>query len=90
MRQCFQQRSARRYETHPNPCRRACACGGIYRSFAHDLRPIRANVDAMKAEHFNDSNYEDLKFIYEMVMKRNHISANEMQAIAAELGNLRK
>ncbi len=49
-----------------------------------------ANVDAMKAEHFNDSNYEDLKFIYEMVMKRNHISANEMQAIAAELGNLRK
>lgn len=48
------------------------------------------NVDAMKAEHFNDSNYEDLKFIYEMVMKRDHISANEMQAIAAELGNLRK
>ncbi|HEY4578497.1 MAG TPA: DUF1128 domain-containing protein [Savagea sp.] len=48
-----------------------------------------ANVDAMKAEHFDTSNYEDIQFMYDMVMKRQNISANEMQAIAAELGNLR-
>lgn len=47
------------------------------------------NVDAMKAENFHTSNYEDLQFIYEMVMKRDHITPNEMQAIAAELGSLR-
>ncbi|MFD1204456.1 MULTISPECIES: DUF1128 domain-containing protein [Sporosarcina] len=47
------------------------------------------NVDAMKAESFNTSHYEDLVYIYEMVMKRETISPNEMQAIAAELGSLR-
>lgn len=47
------------------------------------------NVDAMKAEHFNTSQYEDLHYIYEMVMKRETITPNEMQAIAAELGALR-
>ena len=49
-----------------------------------------ANGDAMKPHHSPDSHHDHLKFIYEMVMKRDHISANEMQAIAAELGNLRK
>ncbi|MEZ7173334.1 DUF1128 domain-containing protein [Sporosarcina sp. OR05] len=48
------------------------------------------NVDAMKAEHFNTEQYEDLVYMYEMVMKRETISPNEMQAIAAELGSLRK
>lgn len=48
------------------------------------------NVDAMKAENFNTEKYEDLVFIYKMVMKRNHISSNELEAIAAELGSLRK
>ncbi|HEX5563881.1 MAG TPA: DUF1128 domain-containing protein [Sporosarcina sp.] len=48
------------------------------------------NVDAMKAENFNTSQYEDLVYIYEMVMKRDTITPNEMQAIAAELGSLRK
>lgn len=47
------------------------------------------NVDAMKAENFNTSKYEDLVYIYEMVMKRDTITPNEMQAIAAELGSLR-
>jgi uncharacterized protein YfkK (UPF0435 family) len=47
------------------------------------------NVDAMKAENFNTSQYEDLHYIYTMVMKRNSFSPSEMQAIAAELGSLR-
>ena len=48
------------------------------------------NVDAMKSEHFNASQYEDLVYLYEMVSKRDSFSSSEMQAIAAELGNLRK
>lgn len=48
------------------------------------------NVDAMKAENFNTEKYDDLLYMYNMVMKRAHISANEMEAIAAELGSLRK
>ncbi|GKV57145.1 MULTISPECIES: DUF1128 domain-containing protein [Sporosarcina] len=48
------------------------------------------NVDAMKAENFNTSRYEDLHYMYEMVMKRDTFSPNEMQAIAAELGSLRE
>ena len=48
------------------------------------------NVDAMKAEHFNESHYEDLVYLYEMVKKRETFSTNEMQAIAEELGSLRK
>lgn len=48
------------------------------------------NVDAMKAEHFNSSQYEDLLELYEMVAKRDSITPNEMQAIARELGSLRK
>ncbi|MHA6260275.1 DUF1128 domain-containing protein [Sporosarcina sp. CAU 1771] len=48
------------------------------------------NVDAMRAENFNTDKYEDLHFMYNMVMKRQHISSNEMEAIVAELGSLRK
>lgn len=48
------------------------------------------NVDAMKAEHFDTEQYDDLVYMYEMVMKRDTITPNEMQAIAAELGSLRK
>ncbi|MBO1912619.1 DUF1128 domain-containing protein, partial [Microvirga sp. 3-52] len=47
------------------------------------------NVDAMKAEHFDTDKYDDLLYMYNMVMKRNHISSNEIEAIAAELGALR-
>lgn len=47
------------------------------------------NVDAMKAESFNTEKYDDLLYMYKMVMKRNHISSNEVEAIAAELGALR-
>ncbi|MDW0117826.1 DUF1128 domain-containing protein [Sporosarcina thermotolerans] len=48
------------------------------------------NVDAMKADNFDTERYEDLVYMYEMVMKRDKITPNEMQAIAAELGSLRK
>lgn len=48
------------------------------------------NVDAMKADNFDTDRYEDLVYMYEMVMKRDTITPNEMQAIAAELGSLRK
>jgi uncharacterized protein YfkK (UPF0435 family) len=48
------------------------------------------NVDAMKAEHFDDSQYDDLQYLYNMVMKRDTFSPSEMQAIASELGSLRK
>jgi len=48
------------------------------------------NVDAMKAENFSTSKYEDLHYMYEMVMKRETVTPNEMQAIVAELGSLRK
>ena len=48
------------------------------------------NVDAMKSENFNEAHYEDLHYLYEMVMKRDSFSPSEMQAIATELGSLRK
>ena len=48
------------------------------------------NVDAMKAEYFNASQYEDLHELYEMVANREKFSTSEMQAIATELGSLRK
>jgi len=48
------------------------------------------NVDAMRAEDFNATQYEDLVYLYEMVKKRDTFSPSEMQAIASELGNLRK
>lgn len=48
------------------------------------------NVGAMKADSMDIDKYDDLLFIHKMVMKRGHISANEVEAIAAELGSLRK
>ena len=48
------------------------------------------NVDAMRAEDFNATQYEDLVYLFEMVKKRDTFSPSEMQAIASELGNLRK
>ncbi|SES42824.1 DUF1128 domain-containing protein [Psychrobacillus sp. OK032] len=48
------------------------------------------NVDAMKSEDFNATQYEDLVYLYEMVKKRDTFSPSEMQAIVSELGSLRK
>ncbi|PIC85542.1 hypothetical protein CSV72_13105 [Sporosarcina sp. P20a] len=47
------------------------------------------NVDAMKPENFSTEQYDDLYYMYEMVMKRENITPNEMQAIATELGSMR-
>ena len=49
-----------------------------------------ANVDAFKADHFNEEMYEELKDIYELVTTKTAFSISEMQASAAELGNIRK
>lgn len=48
------------------------------------------NADAMRADSFDESNYEDLLDLYNLVMKRDAFSPSEMQAIVAELGSLRK
>lgn len=48
------------------------------------------NADAIKSSQYNEDVYEDLHDIYEMVMKKNTFTPNEMQAIVEELGNLRK
>ena len=48
------------------------------------------NVDAMKSDNFDDSQYEELHDLYSMVKKRSTFSPSEMQAIASELGSLRK
>ena len=48
------------------------------------------NFGAIKPSHFDEDMYEELKDIYELVMRKNHFSPNEMQALAEELGNLRK
>ncbi|PUB08470.1 DUF1128 domain-containing protein [Paenisporosarcina sp. OV554] len=48
------------------------------------------NVDAMKSDNFDDSQYEELYDLYSMVKKRSTFSPSEMQAIASELGSLRK
>ena len=49
-----------------------------------------ANGDAMQPDVFDENQYEDLQYLYEMVMKRTSFSPSEMNAIAAELGSLRK
>ena len=48
------------------------------------------NVDAMQSDAFDEDKYEDLQYLYEMVMKRDSFSPSEMNAIVAELGSLRK
>ncbi|AZU60886.1 DUF1128 domain-containing protein [Neobacillus mesonae] len=48
------------------------------------------NLGAIKPSHFDEEMYEELKEIYEMVLRKNSFSPNEMQALAEELGNLRK
>lgn len=48
------------------------------------------NFGAIKPSHFDEEMYEELKEIYEMVVRKNSFSPSEMQALAEELGNLRK
>ncbi len=48
------------------------------------------NAAAMRPENINNEMYEELCEIYEMVMKKEHFSPSEMQALAEEIGRLRK
>ncbi|MBL4953684.1 DUF1128 domain-containing protein [Neobacillus sp. YIM B02564] len=48
------------------------------------------NLGAIKPSHFNEEMYEELKEIYEMVLRKNSFSPNEMQALVEELGSLRR
>jgi len=48
------------------------------------------NLGAIKPSHFDEEMYEELREIYEMVMRKPTFSPNEMQALVEELGNLRK
>jgi uncharacterized protein YfkK (UPF0435 family) len=48
------------------------------------------NFGIMKPSHFSEEAYEDLKDIYTMLKNKTNISISEMQAIAEELGNLKK
>lgn len=48
------------------------------------------NLGAIKPSHFDENMFAELKDIYELVMKKDSFSPNEMQALVEELGNLRK
>ena len=48
------------------------------------------NLGAIKPSHFDENMYDELKDIYDLVMKKDSFSPNEMQALVEELGNLRK
>ncbi|MCM3764996.1 MULTISPECIES: DUF1128 domain-containing protein [Bacillaceae] len=48
------------------------------------------NLGAIKPSHFDEEMYEELKEIYEMVLRKNSFSPSEMQALVEELGSLRK
>ncbi|HZG74933.1 MAG TPA: DUF1128 domain-containing protein [Paenibacillus sp.] len=45
---------------------------------------------AIKSTQFNESMYEDLKDLYDMVMSKERFSISEIEAIVSELGHLRK
>ncbi|MFT4413863.1 DUF1128 domain-containing protein [Fredinandcohnia humi] len=48
------------------------------------------NLGAIKPSHFDEEMYEELKDIYDLTMRKNSFSPNEMQALVEELGSLRK
>jgi len=49
-----------------------------------------ATGGALKSGGINESQYEDLKDIYDMVMSKERFSISEIEAIVSELGKLRK
>jgi uncharacterized protein YfkK (UPF0435 family) len=48
------------------------------------------NMGVLKSSHFNEEAYEELKDIYMLVKSKPTFSISEMQAIAEELGNIKK
>lgn len=49
-----------------------------------------ANRSIMDPEDYDLSKYEDLKFMYDMVVRKNQLSAPEKQAFITELATIRK
>ncbi|MGD6817825.1 DUF1128 domain-containing protein [Metabacillus sp. 84] len=48
------------------------------------------NIGAIRPDHFDGEMYEELRDLYEYVMKKENISPSEMQSITEELGKLKK
>jgi uncharacterized protein YfkK (UPF0435 family) len=48
------------------------------------------NFGAIKSTHFDEEMYEELKEIYDLVLKKKSFSPNEMQALVEELGSLKR
>lgn len=48
------------------------------------------NIGAVKSDSVDSSMYEELHDIYDLVMRKDTFSPNEMQALVEELGRLRK
>ncbi|WP_221564212.1 DUF1128 domain-containing protein [Alkalihalobacillus sp. TS-13] len=48
------------------------------------------NTGVMRPEDFDVEQYDELKDLYEYVMKKNHFSVNETEGIIQELSELRK
>ncbi|MCF6137076.1 DUF1128 domain-containing protein [Alkalihalobacillus berkeleyi] len=48
------------------------------------------NTGVMRSDDFNLEQYEDLKDLYDFVMKKSHFSVNETEGIIEELSELRK
>lgn len=49
-----------------------------------------ASGAAIRAEHFDEEKYEDLKDIFDLVDSKDRFSVSEIDAIVSELGKLRK
>ncbi len=49
-----------------------------------------AAVHAIKSDHFDLEQYEDIFEIYEVIMNKSMFSISEMEALVTELGKLRK
>ncbi|WP_341279409.1 DUF1128 domain-containing protein [Paenibacillus sp. FSL H8-0537] len=48
-----------------------------------------ASAAAMQASHFNITQYEDIKELYEVVAGKEKFSISEVEALVTELGKLR-
>ncbi|WP_338552964.1 DUF1128 domain-containing protein [Paenibacillus sp. KS-LC4] len=48
-----------------------------------------ASAAAMQATHFNITQYEDIKDLYEVVAGKEKFSISEVEALVTELGKLR-
>ncbi len=49
-----------------------------------------ANNAVINPDHYSLAHYEDIHFIYQLVRGKNQFSISEVEAIVAELGNIKK